>query len=113
MDELSSTARLLPTQAKTTMRKILVIGTVLFAATAVFAFRLVLLALGSVLYLYLLPGITARNRRHPRQREIHRIGLFGGWLVLPWIVALWMATRGAAVDHLYVDSVLAVHGFED
>jgi len=95
------------------MRKFLVIGAVVLAATVVFAFRLVLLALGSALYLYLLPGIVAKNRCHPRRREIHLLNVFGGWLVLPWIVAFWMASRGAGAGVLFADAPLAAGGFDD
>lgn len=75
------------------LRKIGLISAIVLAATAVFAWRLVLFALGSVVYVYLLPWVISKKHDHPRQREILLMSALGAWLVVPWFGALWVARR--------------------
>lgn len=75
------------------LRKTGLISAILLAAAVVFSLRLVLFALGSVLYVYLLPWVLARKHDHPRQRAILYVSVLGAWLVVPWIGALWIARR--------------------
>lgn len=76
------------------MSKFLVIAAVMAGAAVAFASRLILLALGSALYLYLLPGLVARDRDHPSQQEIQLICALSGWLILPWLLGLCIALQG-------------------
>jgi lysylphosphatidylglycerol synthetase-like protein (DUF2156 family) len=76
------------------MRNILVIAAIVLGAILVTAFRLVLLMLGSVLYIYLLPGIVAQRRHHLRQQQIYIVTALAGWLVVPWVLALLYASMG-------------------
>lgn len=73
------------------MRKIVLISAICLATTVIFSFRLVLLALGSILYVYLFPWVVAQKYDHPRQNEILVVSALSAWLVLPWIAALWVA----------------------
>ena len=95
------------------MRNLPLVAGIALGALVVFAFRLVLLALGSVVYLYLLPGIVARNRHHPRQGDLFKLSAFGGWLVLPWLVALVAALSGPATDALYADGALVAGALDE
>jgi hypothetical protein len=95
------------------MRKIFVIAAVVFTAVLVFAFRLVLLAAGSALYVYLLPGILARQRHHLRHREITLFTAVAGWLVLPWFGALLYAASAGHNNALSVDATLATSALDD
>lgn len=95
------------------MRTLLIIAFVVLCAIMVTLFRVILCALGSVIYLYLLPGIIAAKRGHPRARDLYLICAFGGWLVLPWAGALWLATRTSDERALMVDAPLALHATEE
>lgn len=75
------------------LRKIGLISAIVLAAAAVFAWRLLLFALGSVVYIYLLPWIVAKKHDNPRQREILLVSALGAWLIVPWFGALWVARR--------------------
>lgn len=95
------------------MRILLIIAFVVLAAIIVTLFRIILCAAGSVIYVYLLPGIIAAKRGHPRARDIYLICAFGGWLLLPWVGALWLATRSGDERDLMVDAPLALHATEE
>jgi hypothetical protein len=86
------------------MRKILLIPAILLAATVIFSFRLVLFGLGSILYIYLLPWVVAQQREHPRRKEILMVSAFTGWLILPWLGALWVASRNVGDAQVHVDA---------
>jgi Superinfection immunity protein len=92
-------ARLHP--SKMNMRKFLVIAAVVIAAAAVFAFRLILVVIGSAVYLYLLPGLVARDRAHPRQQDIQIVCALSGWLIVPWVIGLWVALQGPVKAPLF------------
>jgi hypothetical protein len=94
------------------MRKIFSIAAVVLAGIVIFAFRLVLLALGSLLYVYLLPWVVAQKRGHPREREILLACVFTAWLVLPWAIALWIARKGGTESVLGAP-VLAWNAFDE
>lgn len=70
------------------MRNIHIVLAVALIAAIVTAFRLVLVALGSALYVYLLPAVIAGKRNHPKVRELYWICGMSAWLVIPWIAAL-------------------------
>ena len=94
------------------MRKVLVIAAVVIVAAAVFAFRLILLALGSVIYLYFLPGLVARDRCHPRRQIIQIVCGAWGWLILPWGIGLWIALKGPVKRPVFGRPVL-IDSFDD
>jgi hypothetical protein len=63
--------------------------TVLVSVVAVIClFRLCLLALGSAMYVYLLPGVLAQRRNAPNYERIYIFCAFSGWLFIPWVGAL-------------------------
>jgi lysylphosphatidylglycerol synthetase-like protein (DUF2156 family) len=76
------------------MRNMLVVAAIVLGATLVTAFRLVLLMVGSALYIYLLPGVVAQRRHHLRQQQIYMVTALAGWLVIPWVLALVYASMG-------------------
>lgn len=94
------------------MRKILVVVAVVIAAAVVFAFRLILLALGSVIYLYFLPALVARDRCHPHRQSIQIVCGLSGWLILPWAIGLWVALKGPVKGSLLGKPVL-IDSFND
>ncbi|RQO77483.1 hypothetical protein DBR44_02415 [Aquitalea sp. FJL05] len=52
--------------------------------------------LGDVLVMlpaYLIPTITAWLVKNPRLKTIALINILGGWLLLPWIIAMGMAIK--------------------
>jgi hypothetical protein len=75
------------------MRNLLLIVATVLVATVVFAFRLVQLLLGSMLYVYLLPGVIAQKRQHPRTQAIYLVSGLAGWLILPWLAAFAYARK--------------------
>jgi hypothetical protein len=78
------------------MRNNFIIPVVVVAAIVVLAFRALQLALASLAYIYLLPGVIAMKRDHPRQQAIYVVCAVGSWLVLPWLGALWYVSRAPA-----------------
>ena len=70
------------------MRNIHIVLAAVLVMAIVTAFRLVLVALGSALYVYLLPAVIAGKRNHPKVAELYWICGLAGWLVVPWIAAL-------------------------
>ena len=89
------------------MRKIFLIAAIALGAAVVFACRFVLLAVASVLYVYLLPGVVAQKRSHPRERDIFVATALTGWLIVPWVAALWYAAKGSHATLPYADLPLA------
>jgi cell shape-determining protein MreD len=94
------------------MRNIFLVAGIVLAASVVLAFRMVLLAIGSALYVYLLPGVVAQKRHHPRCREIFIVTALSAWLVLPWLLALLYAVKADPAGADYDDLPL-VAGFAD
>lgn len=95
------------------MRTFFLIAFVVLAMAILTLLRLILCVLGSLVYLYLLPGTIADKRGHPRMRDIYLVCAFGGWLVLPWLGALWVATHGTQEDPLAAEAPLAMHGTDE
>lgn len=91
------------------LRKLSVIAAVVVAAAVVFAFRLILLAVGSILYLYLLPGLVARDRAHPHQQKLQTLCALSGWLILPWLIGFCIALTGPVKTPLFGKPALANH----
>ncbi|WP_047248189.1 superinfection immunity protein [Chromobacterium subtsugae] len=42
---------------------------------------------------YLLPAITAALVKSPRLKKVALINVLGGWLILPWIIAMGLALK--------------------
>ena len=84
------------------MRKSAVILIILAATVVICAYRIVLLTIGSVLYVYLLPGLIAKARRHVHAERIFLACALFGWLIFPWLSALVYAYRSPsiAIDEL-------------
>jgi hypothetical protein len=95
------------------MKTFFLIAFVVLIAAIVTLFRMLLFVLGSLLYVYLLPGIIAGKRNHPHTRDIYLVCALGGWLVLPWLGALWAAVRRGNHGMLCVETPLAVHAADD
>jgi len=95
------------------MRKIILVPALVLATIVIFSFRLVLLAIGSAIYVYLFPWVLADKRDHPRRNEILFVCAVSAWLVIPWIVALWVAMRRAETEPNYVDGALASSALDD
>lgn len=68
--------------------KILRVPIALISVILIYIFRTALLALGSVVYLYLLPGVLASYRGYPRTRSVYWICGLSGWTVVPWLACL-------------------------
>jgi hypothetical protein len=95
------------------MRKLIRVAVLIFAVIGMVLFRLILLALGSAAYVYLFPWIVAQKRGHPRQREILLVCALAGWLVIPWMGALWFARRTTGIAAIHTDPVLAWNAFDE
>ena len=53
-----------------------------------------IMQLGMALFLYFVPALTAKYRKHPGQDGILVLNLFLGWTVLGWVIALvWAMSR--------------------
>lgn len=76
------------------MKNYLVVAAIVLGAVLVTAFRFVLVVAGSVLYIYLLPGVVAQRRRHLRYQQIYFVTALTGWLVVPWALAVLYASLG-------------------
>jgi hypothetical protein len=70
------------------MRKIFVITVILLVAGIICLFRVFLLTLGSVLYVYFLPGVIATKRKPFKEKEVYLVCACCGWLIIPWLAAL-------------------------
>lgn len=73
--------------------KIFRIPAVLCATAVVYVFRLLFLAAAAALYLYFLPSLVAENRNPTKMQSVFILNLAGGWMVLPWVVALVLACK--------------------
>lgn len=63
-------------------------------STAAYA---VMLALGAAgLFIYLMPGIMATERRHPRKAAIWFVSILLGWTFVGWVGALLWAAAGGS-----------------
>jgi hypothetical protein len=78
----------------------------ILAVAVVYLFRVCLLALGCVVYAYLLPGVLAQKKNCPKYQRIYWVCGLSGWLIIPWIGALlWVliasgfpAEKGATLE---------------
>jgi hypothetical protein len=61
---------------------------ILIVVAVIYLWRVTLLALGCVVYIYLLPGVLAEKKNYPRYQQIYLLCALGGWLLVPWVVAL-------------------------
>jgi hypothetical protein len=82
------------------MRNIPLIIAIVLITVVVYAFRLLMLTAGCLLYAYLLPGVIAEKRNHPLKNEIYMICGLSGWLVIPWLGTLWLALRSVPANDL-------------
>lgn len=97
----------------TTMRKIILVPALVLAAIVIFSLRLVMLAVGSAIYVYLFPWVVADKRDHPRRNEILFVCAVSAWLVIPWIAALWVATKAPDAEPAYIDGDPAWNASDD
>jgi hypothetical protein len=70
---------------------------VILATAAVYLFRLSFLAAAGALYLYFLPSLIAENRNPGKMEPVFILNLAGGWMLVPWVVALVLACKMDAV----------------
>lgn len=64
---------------------------VIAVATLICLLRMVAFALGSVLYLYLLPGVIALKRNYAHANRLFLVCAVAGWTVVVWVAALGFA----------------------
>lgn len=87
------------------LMKVLRILTVLFLVTLLYVFRVALLALGCVIYVYLLPGVIASHRNYAKADRIYWACGLTGWLIAPWFASLFyvlLHTKPNSPDHLLI-----------
>ncbi|MDY0973672.1 superinfection immunity protein [Massilia sp. CFBP9012] len=70
------------------MKRILRIGIVLLAASALCLVRIALVLLGSTVYLLLLPGVIAMKRDYPHADRVFLWCALLGWTGAAWVAAL-------------------------
>lgn len=83
--------------------KVLRIAMVLVFVAALYVFRLALLALGCIVYVYLLPAVIASNRDYPRAGRIYWVCGLTGWLLIPWLACLLFVllhTKPQSAEHM-------------
>ncbi|HBZ06421.1 MULTISPECIES: superinfection immunity protein [Massilia] len=80
------------------MRNPHLVALIVLAAIVLYAGRIVLLAIGSALYVYLWPGLIAQKKGRPDAREYFLACALGGWLVIPWLIALGYALAAPKLD---------------
>lgn len=73
--------------------KILRIPVEFLATATVYLFRLLFLAAAAALYLYFLPSLIAENRNPGKMQPVFILNLAGGWMFVPWVVALVLACK--------------------
>ena len=69
------------------------IAVLLAAAALIYAGRICLIAVGCVVYIYLLPGIILMKADYPRTSAVFWVCGLTGWLVVPWVLALGFALK--------------------
>jgi hypothetical protein len=69
------------------------IAVILVVAAVVYLFRVLFVTAAAALYAYFLPSLVAEKRNPLKMQPIFILNLAGGWLVLPWLVALVLAYR--------------------
>lgn len=78
--------------------KLLRVPIALVSVVLIYIFRLALLAVGSVVYLYLLPGVLASHREHPKTRRIYWVCAVSAWLIVPWLICLFLVLYSPKPD---------------
>jgi hypothetical protein len=54
-------------------------------------------------FVYFIPSIHAKNRRHPNLKSIFLLNIFLGWTLIGWVVALvWAAAAIPPIEHIKV-----------
>lgn len=54
-------------------------------------------------FVYFIPSIHAKSRRHPNLQSIILLNIFLGWTLIGWVVALvWSASAIASVEQIRV-----------
>jgi Superinfection immunity protein len=60
-----------------------------------------LLGLATILFVYFLPALVARERTHHQVLAIFMLNLLLGWTLLGWVGALiWACTKPAETSHM-------------
>lgn len=67
------------------------ISVFLLAALGMLLFHIVAIALGSAIYIYLLPGVLALKRNYSGADRIFIACALTGWTVIGWIITLGFA----------------------
>jgi hypothetical protein len=60
----------------------------ILGVVALYVFRIGIIILGSMLYIYLLPGVIASHRHYPRASTVYWICALFGWTLLVWLGCL-------------------------
>jgi hypothetical protein len=79
------------------MRKIAVILTILAATVVICGYRIVLLTIGSIVYVYLMPGLIAKSKQQVHGNWILIVCALFGWLIFPWLGALVYVYRTPSI----------------
>lgn len=64
------------------------LGIAILSVVALYIFRIGIIILGSMVYVYLLPGVMASHRTYHRAPTIYWICALFGWTVLVWLGCL-------------------------
>lgn len=67
------------------------ISAFLLIALSMLLFHIVAIALGSAIYIYLLPGVIALKRNYRSADQIFIASALTGWTVIGWVVTLAFA----------------------
>jgi len=67
------------------------LGVLIAVAILICLLRMVLLAIGAIVYVYLLPGVIAMSRRYAHADRVMIVCALAGWTGLVWVAALGFA----------------------
>lgn len=67
------------------------IGIALLGVFALYIFRVGIVTLGSLVYVYFLPGVIASHRGYSRAPAIYWICALLGWTILAWVGCMLFA----------------------
>lgn len=64
------------------------LGIAILGVVVLYIFRIAIITIGSMVYVYLLPGVVASHRSYQRAPSIYWICALLGWTVLVWLGCL-------------------------
>jgi hypothetical protein len=82
------------------------VSVTILCAAALYTFRVAMITLGSILYIYLLPGVLASYRGYSKASTIYWICALCGWMLLPWLGCLIFSI--CLKKHTGIEAVLGI-----